>query len=183
MNKIVVGIDPGNSGAIYALKNGVKFFSTTYPKLPNGDIDRAKLFGIFLKLRKHDDVVFVIERVHAIFNSSAAATFSFGRAVEMIDTMVTILKLRHFHVEPKEWQKVAWSGVHIEYKPPKANKSEGKKKARKIVDTKKTSDLAARKIFPDENYKDNHKTERSFKRHDGLIDASLIAWYGHLKGY
>ena len=47
MAKYVVGIDPGNEGAIYVLKNGVKYFSTTYPKLPNGDIDRVRLLRFF----------------------------------------------------------------------------------------------------------------------------------------
>lgn len=192
MIKHVVGIDPGNSGAIYVLKNGVKIFSTTYPKLPSGDIDRRKLFKVFLKLRKLENVVFVIEKVHAMFNSSAAATFSFGRAVEMVDTMVDLMKVRYFHVTPKDWQKEVWSGTKAIYKPKKTPKPltkeeiiDGKKprKSKEVVDTKKTSDMVAMKIFPKDDYRDNYKTEKSKKRHDGLIDASLIAWYGHLKGY
>lgn len=198
MVKYVVGIDPGNDGAIFVLKNGVKHFSTTYPKLPNGDIDRLKVFKIFLKLRKLDNVVILIESVHAHQLAGATSNFSFGRAVEIVSLLAVILKIRHIHVEPKEWQKTAWQGVSLEYKPMKApkpptaaqiakaakkNKPVRVSKPKKIVDKKKTSDLAARKIFPNDDYRDNNKTDKSKKRHDGLVDASLIAWYGHLKGY
>ena len=124
--------------------------------------------------------------------AGATSNFSFGRAVEIVTLLPVILKVRHVHVEPKEWQKTAWQGVSVEYKPLKAptkkQLEEAKKKKKefkpkKVVGKKKTSDLAARKIFPNDDFRDNNKTEKSKKRHDGLVDASLIAWYGHLKGY
>lgn len=186
MSKFVVGIDSGVNGAIYVLRDGKKYFSTTYPKLPNGELDRLKIFKIFLKLKKMGDVTVIIEKVHAHQKAGGSSNFSFGRAFEVVTLLPMILKIRHILVEPKEWQKIAWQGVSIEYKPTKVKKElvEGKKPRapRKIVDTKKTSDLASRRLFPDEDYRDNHKP-KSRVRHDGLVDASLIAWYGHVKGY
>jgi maltooligosyltrehalose synthase len=169
---MIMGIDPGDKGALFVMVEGKRYFSTTYPKLPSGEIDRYKLASMMNKINAKGELTVLVENVHSVFGASAKANFNFGRNVEIVSTILAVLKIRHFYINPKDWQKIAWQGIKPVYKPSKDN--------RKRVDTKKTSDLAARKIFPNESFL---ATNRSKVRHDGLIDAALIAWYGHLKGY
>lgn len=180
MSKYIVGIDPGVNGGICLLRNGKIIAMKVFPKLPDGKLDIYKMNSMLKKISKLDDVFVIVERVHAMFSASAGSTFSFGKAVGILEALVVSNGLRYVHCDPKTWQKVAWQGVKPIYKPMKASKTGSKKKPQKRIDTKKTSDLASRKIFPGTTYT---ATSKSKKRHDGIIDASLIAWYGHVEGF
>ena len=63
-------------------------------------------------------------------------------------------------VVPQTWQKVCWEGV------PKQD------------NTKATSLLAARRLFPAEKFL---ATQKSSVPHDGLVDAALLAKYMEIK--
>jgi hypothetical protein len=65
-------------------------------------------------------------------------------------------------VQPKKWQADIWANVDKIYKT-------GKK-----IDTKKTSLMAAKRLFPNESFL---ATSRSRVPHDGIVDAALIAQY------
>ena len=78
--------------------------------------------------------------------------------------ILVAMEVQYIMVAPKTWQATAWSGVPVQ------KKSTGKN------DTKATSLLAARRLFPSETFL---ATERSKVAHDGLVDAALIAH--HLK--
>ena len=102
-----------------------------------------------------------IENVHAIQGrAGATSNFQFGLGKGILMGLVQALGHRYTLVNPKAWQKIAWEGVT------------------KQKDTKQTSLIAAKRLFPGESFL---ATERSRVPHDGLVDAALIAYYCKIK--
>ena len=152
------GIDVGKNGGIAIItKEGLKLH--TIPKIGN-KVDYLELNGIFNDLPK--SCIFCIEDVHSIFGSSAKSNFNFGEIKGILTGMVISNGFRWELVQPKKWQKEVWTNADMVKKP------NGR------TDTKGTSLLAAKRIFPDQTFL---ATQRSRKPHDGLFDASLIAEY------
>lgn len=116
----------------------------------------------FLKEKKDENIVHVIiENVHAIQGrAGASSNFSFGLGKGILMGLVHGLGYRYTLVTPVTWQKVAWEGVT------------------KQKNTKDTSLIAARRLFPEQVF---IPTPRSRTPHDGLIDAALMAYYGKIK--
>lgn len=163
-----VGIDVGKGGAITSITQGgdwlrVKSFAT--PTLPDGDIDVSAFFEL---LKNQDGVVsmVVIEKVHAIFGSGAGATFEFGRSAGIAEGVVNCSGFPFTMVPPKTWQKEMWAGVD---KVHKAGKNS--------IDTKATSLIAVKRLFPKAVLTDTSKP-KSQKVHDGIVDSILLAEYG-----
>jgi hypothetical protein len=172
---MIIGIDPGKNGAIVFLqedgKVAVKHKMPTIGKV----LDINALKGI-LSIPYLDVHVF-IEDVHAIYGSAAGATFEFGFVCGAIQGVVTALGLKHTLVQPKRWQKEIYQGIPEIRKPP-ITILKGKRTGQTIkgkLDTKKMSELAAKRLFPDV---DLRASERCKIPHDGIVDALLIAEYG-----
>lgn len=164
-----MGVDPGQKGAVVVITDGKISYKSVFKLLSDGSIDREHTSRMIRYLYRTYDVSFVfVEDVHSVFGASAKANFNFGRNVEVICTILSVFKIPHIYVKPKDWQKVAWDGI------AKVKKA-GKKNA---INTKATSLLAVKKLFPRDSFL---ATKRSKVPHDGLVDASLIAWYGYLK--
>jgi hypothetical protein len=171
--KIRIGCDPGAKGGIAAIyENGSIRFERT-PATGDG-IDINALKNIFLRLAgngqeidRTNDVLVIIEDVHSIFGSSSKSNFQFGRALGLLEGIVAALDLPYVKVQPKEWQKLAFTGI------PKMT-VQGKTKA----DTKGMALIAAKRLFPNTSFL---ATERSKKDHDGIIDALLLSYYAKVK--
>lgn len=171
MMNVFVGIDIGKNGAITGITdsgNGhTETASIVTPVLPNGDIDVDRFAD---ELRRFESTghlaIIAIEKVHAIFGSSAGATFEFGRSAGIVEGIVKTMRLPHVMVAPKEWQKEMWSGV-----------DKVKKSGKNSTDTKATSLIAVKRLFPKSILSDQSKP-RSTKNHDGIVDSILIAEYG-----
>lgn len=164
-----LGIDVGKKG-------GFAFFKE------NGEIEKLipmPMIGSEYKLT-HISNIFqfhpikhaVIEDVHAIFGSSAKATFSFGFGKGILIAFAAAFEVPYTLVTPKLWQKEMWDSSSIVSKPTKRLLKSGFY-ARK-TDTKKTSLLAATRLFPKESFL---VTERSSVPHEGVIDAALMGEY------
>lgn len=160
MDKIRIGIDPGKNGFICYNYNGHIIYSPI--PLIKKEVDIRKLMNDFYIWDGMEDVHCVIEDVHAIFGSSAKATFNFGWIVGVLEMLLVAHGIPYTKVKPKDWQKEMWQGVPLQKKP------NGR------TDTKAMSLLAAKRLFPDE---DLTATERSVKVHDGKVDALLLAEY------
>lgn len=178
---MIVGIDPGKTGAIVVLtehKEPVKYVMPTIGKV----LDLAGLIQIIQDIdydgRDRGDPVHVfIEDVHAIYGSAAGATFDFGFTCGAIQSAVASLGLTYTLVQPKQWQKEIYQGIPEIRKPSiiiKKGVRKGQTK-RGPRDTKKMSLLAAKRLFPKV---DLRRSERCKKDHDGIVDAILIAEYG-----
>jgi hypothetical protein len=163
---MICGIDPGLTGGI-AILDGKSLFRRPMP-LAGGLIDIQQISDLFTEHSGDLEHVF-FEDVHALFNSSAGATFSFGHGVGLIEGCLVAKRVPYTKVAPKAWQKEMFQGVPMVTKTVK-----GKKK----VDCKAMALVAAKRLFPMDSFL---ATERSTKPHEGMIDAALIASYGQRK--
>lgn len=164
---MIVGIDPGANGAI-AVLDGETISTFVYPKIGTKTdwAEYSKLFGYL-----HGCQMAGLEEVHAIYGSSAKATFTFGGYFYSALCLMYSNDISHMLIQPKVWQKEIYSEYDKVYKTGKS---------RKTLDTKKTSLRACKRLFPraDLFYGTNEKnTGKRTKEHDGIVDALLIAEY------
>jgi len=187
----IIGVDPGLKGALVLLHDGEVQDKVAIPII--GKIfDLNEFTAILEEWTDFDgdidkDCHIFIEDVHAIFGSSAAATFTFGFVVGSIQAIVSTLGVPYTLVQPKKWQKVIYQGIpEMRNAPKKLTKAElvdkalGKKvrtpKAKGSLNTKAMSLVAAKRLFPNVDLRKN--TTRCTVAHDGIVDALLIADWG-----
>lgn len=164
MAKRLVAIDPGKDGGIAVFVNDRLTELHSIPQI--GDkVDHRKLSSILHNILDNDTFV-IIEEVHAIFGASAASNFSFGHINGFLLGTVIANGCPYTMVQPRKWQSEVWITQDKVYKSPKSK--------RKSVDTKATSLLAAKRLFPKQDFR---KSSHTKKFHDGLIDAALIGKY------
>lgn len=161
MNKYI-GIDVGSTGGIVVLNEDRSiFYKTDMPRIGK-EYDKKTIREIF----ESKDVKHIcLEHVWTTQMGGKASNFSFGKGAGILEGMLYCSNIPHTLIKPKTWQKEMWEGV------PKQYKTGGK---RKSIDTKATSLIAARRLFP---YADFTKSERATKDHDGIVDSILIAEY------
>lgn len=167
-NKVYIGVDIGAKGGVAVILPDGSLELHTIPVSGSKVID-VDLFNIFKSYSDYEMVI-TLEEVHSIFGMSAKSNFNFGATFGkklMIGSICGLLyKSKLDLVPPKTWQKEIWTSSDKVFKT-------GKK-----VDTKKTSLLAAKRLFPKETFL---ATSRSRVPHDGLVDAALIAYYSKIK--
>lgn len=172
---LYVGIDPGKDGAIAVLKEDMKIFFTCAMPMISKDVNWSRVAEMLNPESTRHTFFVGIEEVHAIFGSSAKATFNFGGAFHGIIAVIETLRLSYLLIKPKEWQKVMFQGVPEIRKPSIETIVKGKKVKRKgPLKTKEMALIAARRLFPNENF---YKSERCVQPHEGIVDALLIAEY------
>ena len=103
----VIGIDPGATGAIVMLEDGVPIEWMEMPTMKIGTTTRvnaAALADFFMEsLAAH---VFV-ESVHSMPKQGVASSFNFGHNAGTVMGVIGALKLRHTLVTPQAWKKAA----------------------------------------------------------------------------
>lgn len=170
---ISIGIDVGKNGAITFINKDktLKGFHTI--PLVKTEIDVNALADILKKLNDNHSIGVVgVEDVHSIFGVSSKANFQFGRCLGLIEGVISSLNVSCVKVSPKNWQKDMWEGI-----PPIKINTGKKTKTGEVkykINTKATSLLAAKKLFPNEDFL---ATSRSKVPHNGIVDALLIAEY------
>lgn len=171
-DKCYIGIDPGAKGFISVQKNGeYSFYSIE-------DNDLYQLSEIMANIRSsNSDLVCVIEDVHSLYGSSAKSTFNFGFNKGYLVGLLAANKIPYVLVQPKTWQKEMWTNADmvVNYKKVIVK---GKENTRKEVDTKATSINAAKRLFPNIDFR---KTERCKKLDDNKVDATLMSEYARRK--
>lgn len=169
--KMIVGVDPGKKGA-FAFTTGDGTSHTLKVPLIKTEVDDRKLaeimkdFGSFA-----EQVIIVLENVHAIPGSSAAGSFQFGRITGMIEAYCYANGYSLIKVQPKKWQQEMHEGVPLITKPAKTAGGKPQK------DTKAMSLVAAKRLFPDYTFTKGRAT----KPDDNIVDAVLIMEYGRRK--
>lgn len=173
MDKAYIGIDVGAQGFISVMH-------------PSGELEFLALkdtsphrWSIFFQqlYEKYDgDVVCCMEEIHAIFGSSAKATFSFGEVNGMLKGLLISNHIPFHLVQPKNWQKEIWINDDRVY-DLKPSKNESGKTIKKI-NNKKTSFNAGRRLFPDVDFR---RTPQCIKDDDNKCDSLLICEYGRRK--
>lgn len=172
MQRTYLGIDVGAKGFL-TLNTGteLKFYSIS-------DNDYYKLSDIMSQIKAdYPDVVCAMEEIHAIYGSSAKATFSFGEINGLLKGLLVSNKIPYHLVSPKKWQSEIWDNkdMVVTYK---TKMYKGKEITKKEINSKQTSFNAAKRIFPNV---DLRKTERCKKFDDNKVDSLLISEYARRK--
>lgn len=160
--KTYIGIDPGSRGFLTAIRpDGTMDFCSISE---NNYRDVSKWLSV-----NSVNAVCCMEEIHAVFGSSAKATFSFGETFGVLQGLLIALGIPFHLVQPKVWQKEMWITQDKEYKT---------KNGKKSVDNKPTSINAARRLFPDIDFR---RSEKCKNIDDNKCDATLICEYGRRK--
>lgn len=163
------GMDVGGEGAIVSLNDkGEVVDKYVVPKI--GNVIDLHLLSKYIAMCKGAKVA--IEDVHSIFGTSSKSNFKFGFASGAMEALLVAHSIPFERVAPKAWQKVAWQGVHIVSVPTGKRLKSGVMQTK--VDTKATSLLAAKRLFPTF---DMRASDRCKIPHDGIVDALLMAEY------
>lgn len=157
-----IGIDPGSKGYITLCSRGEYYSHIAIADNSFQEIGKE----LALIKQSYPDVFATMEEVHAVFGSSAKATFSFGEIFGLLQGLLIANNIPYHLVQPKEWQKEMWINADKVYK-------EGKK-----IDTKATSLKAAERLFP--GY-DLRRTPACKKADDNKVDSMLICEYARRK--
>lgn len=169
--KLRIGIDIGSKGAIAFFHDGVLASYQAFP-LIEGRPDLQAFAKLMIDQVTGNDVHAVIEDLHSIFGTSAKSNFQFGWINGAVEAILSTFAIPYTKVQAKKWQKTMWEGVRpVEVSTGKKDKK-GNMKYK--VDTKATSLLAAKRLFPNESFL---ATARSKVPHDGIVDAVLIGLY------
>lgn len=159
MDKYYIGLDPGSKGCMSVIHgNSIEAFSFI-------DYDMADICRELQDINSYNSCYALVEDVHAVFGSSAKATFEFGYNKGLLVGMLTALHIPYSLVPPKTWQNGVWERCD--------KVMDGKK-----IKTKETSINCAKRIFPNVNLL---RSARCTKVDDGICDSLLMAEYARRK--
>ena len=108
---IVVGIDPGLSGAIAILENNKVLNIFDMPVMAEGkknkrQLNSAQLVNIIKDSTKPDaEKAVVVEQVNAMPGQGVTSMFNFGQTFGAIKGVCAALELPIFFVRPSKWKK------------------------------------------------------------------------------
>jgi len=109
---IIIGIDPGVSGAICILKEGKIIEVYEMPTMIDGkknkrQVNGAEVTNILLKeLNNNKDVAkVVVEHVTAMPGQGVTSMFNFGQSFGVLKGICAALKLPIYFVRPVKWKK------------------------------------------------------------------------------
>ena len=108
---IIIGIDPGISGAISIIENKKILEVYDTPTMIDGkknkrQINSAQVTNIIKeRLNKEKEVVVVVEQVNAMPGQGVTSMFNFGQSFGVIKGICAALGLPIYFVRPMKWKK------------------------------------------------------------------------------
>ncbi len=108
---IIVGIDPGLSGAIAILENNKVLKLFDMPVMAEGkknkkQLNSAQLVNIIKdNIGSAEHIAVVVEQVNAMPGQGVTSMFNFGQTFGAIKGVCAALKLPIFFVRPSKWKK------------------------------------------------------------------------------
>ena len=108
---IIIGIDPGLSGAIAILENNKVLNIFDIPVMSEGKKNKRQLNSALLasllreNITKNDEVAVVVEQVNAMPGQGVTSMFNFGQTFGAIKGICATLDLPIFFVRPSKWKK------------------------------------------------------------------------------
>lgn len=154
----ILGIDPGQKGALVLLQHGKQVLvQADMPLEDSKDADFDGLMSLFKSLEP--DVVY-LERAMPMAMGSKHA-FNYGRHFACIEIAIRQSRLPVVYVEPSKWMRVVLEGVDSRLKP------------------KERSWIALQRLMP--TFAEKVPKGRTGRPHDGVVDACLIALYGFMR--
>lgn len=156
---INIGIDPGLKGGIAIIEDGV----LTVQKMPtmgaDTEYDIYAMKNLLLPYRGRNDVLMSFERQHAMPGQGLTSSLKTGTGYGILMGLAMGMDIPHKIWPASVWQKALFVGLSAK------------------LDTKVKSEMVAKRLFPSADFR---RTERSKKGHDGLYDATCLAYYGSL---
>lgn len=146
----VIGIDPGATGAIVLLEDGVPIEWEEMPVMTVGKTTRVNASALSFFLAQTEAHHTYVEAVHSMPKQGVASSFNFGHNVGTIMGVLGALGMPHTLVTPQAWKKAA--GL--------------------IGSDKDASRTRALQLWPE--WRDLDKKAKG----QALADAALIARYG-----
>lgn len=160
---IVIGIDPGLSGALAAVKSGNRPELLGVTDIPTTGADakrRVDVASILEWVREFEPHHAFIERAQAMPDQGASSGFHYGRAVGALEACIEGLMIPLTVIESTAWKK-----LHGLIKPSDVDKATWSK------NVKENSRQRALRLFPG--------TEAfSRKKDHNRAESALIAYYG-----
>ena len=107
MSKVILGIDPGQTGALVWVKNGVVTQCLDMPtmaKLTGKGNTVSPILVYHLISATLPDVVY-IEKVHSMPKQGVASSFEFGFGLGILHGVVASCSLKMHLVTPQAWKK------------------------------------------------------------------------------
>ena len=108
---IILGIDPGVSGAISVLENKKVIEVFDMPTMIDGKKSKRQVNGaqvtniIKEKLDENKEIIVVVEHVNAMPGQGVTSMFNFGQSFGVIKGICSALSLPIYFVRPVKWKK------------------------------------------------------------------------------
>jgi len=110
---LIIGIDPGISGAICFFKEGQVKEIIDMPTMAEGKKNKRQINGpqiyneIFLRINKlpKKDIIVVIEQVSAMPGQGVTSMFNFGQSFGVLKGICSAMQLSMYFVRPVKWKK------------------------------------------------------------------------------
>jgi|TARA_B110001452_G_C15026266_1_gene358665 crossover junction endodeoxyribonuclease RuvC len=166
---IIIGIDPGLSGAIAVLKNNKIKSIFDMPVMPEGKKNKRQLNSAQLveliknNIEKNEEIVIVVEQVNAMPGQGVTSMFNFGQTFGAIKGICAALGLPIFFVRPAKWKKYfelinsskdASRTKAIEMYPSISNQLSKKK------DVNKSDAILIARFYSETRFKDENKEKK-----------------------
>jgi len=99
-HKIIYSIDIGAKGAMSVFKNDRYIKTLEYSSIDEWHDE------IYWSIREvgRDNIIIVIEKVHAMPKQGVVSMFNFGRKLGEVEAMCKILEIEPIYVSPREWK-------------------------------------------------------------------------------
>ena len=110
---LIIGIDPGISGAICFFKDGKIIDVIDMPTMASGNknkkqINSSQIFNeISLRIEnyKSENINVVVEQVSAMPGQGVTSMFNFGQAFGILKGICSAMHLPVYYVRPAKWKK------------------------------------------------------------------------------
>ena len=110
---IIIGIDPGISGAICFLKNGSILDVIDMPIMTDGKKNKKQVNGsqIYNEIKSlinengKDNLKVVVEQVSAMPGQGVTSMFNFGQSFGILKGICAAMQLPIYFVRPAKWKK------------------------------------------------------------------------------
>ena len=110
---LIIGIDPGISGAICFFKNGEVKEILDMPNMADGKKNKRQINGpqIYNEISKRiinipkNEVVVIIEQVSAMPGQGVTSMFNFGQSFGVLKGICSAMQLSMHFVRPAKWKK------------------------------------------------------------------------------
>jgi len=110
---LIIGIDPGISGAICFFENGKILEVIEMPNMPEGkknkrQVNGAQITNEIIKRTKNiekKNIKVIIEQVGAMPGQGVTSMFNFGQSFGVLKGICSALQLPMYFVRPVKWKK------------------------------------------------------------------------------